>query len=86
MLARLSALRAVPRMAFVPVRYTSSQVEGSVAQSKGFSKKEKAHEDEYAHRHEMELLKKMRDEIAKKKVELEDLQKREDELTKKNNQ
>jgi len=51
-----------------------------VAQSKGFSKKEKAHEDEYVYRHEMELLTKMKAEIEKKKVELEALEKRQAEL------
>ncbi|KAH0579888.1 hypothetical protein H2248_002714 [Termitomyces sp. 'cryptogamus'] len=44
MLARFSALRSFPRLVVVPVRHTSSKVEGSVAQSKEFSKKEAAHE------------------------------------------
>lgn len=80
MLARFSAVRAVPRLVVVPVRYTTSGSEGSVAQSKGFSKKEKAHEDEYVHRHEMQLLAKMKAEIERKKVELEALEKKQAEL------
>ncbi|KAG5651533.1 hypothetical protein H0H81_008295 [Sphagnurus paluster] len=82
MLSRVTAIRALPRVAFVPARFASSQVEGSVAQSKGFSKKEKAHEDEYVHRHEMELLAKMRAQIEKKKLELDELQKKHEELEK----
>ncbi|KAG6907757.1 hypothetical protein DXG01_007511 [Tephrocybe rancida] len=64
MLTRISALRTIPRLAFAPVRYTSSQVEGSVAQSKGFKQKEKAHEDSYVHQREMELLTKMKAEVC----------------------
>ncbi|KAG5643186.1 hypothetical protein DXG03_001390 [Asterophora parasitica] len=62
MLSRISVVRSAPRLFVVPVRYKTSSVEGSVAQSKGFSKKEKAHEDEYVHRHELELLQKIRNE------------------------
>lgn len=36
MLARVSAIRRLPQLAVVSRRYASSQVEGSVAQSKGF--------------------------------------------------
>ncbi|KAJ8584022.1 hypothetical protein M405DRAFT_798561 [Rhizopogon salebrosus TDB-379] len=63
--------------------YTSSVKEGSVAQSKGFSKKEKAHEDEYARRHEAELLRKLKAEIEAKKDELAKLQEKHDEVNSK---
>ncbi|RDB17559.1 hypothetical protein Hypma_001000 [Hypsizygus marmoreus] len=79
---RISAVRRIPQLVIVPARFTSSQVEGSVAQSKGFSKKEKAHEDEYIHRHEVELLQKLKAEIEKKKTELDDLTKKHSELEK----
>ncbi|KAF5375438.1 hypothetical protein D9615_007973 [Tricholomella constricta] len=87
MLARISAIRRVQRLVVVPARYNSSnssRTEGSVARSKGFSKKEKAHEDEYVHRHEMELLQKMRAQIEKKKLELDALEKKQAELEKNN--
>ncbi|KAF8890706.1 hypothetical protein BD779DRAFT_243636 [Infundibulicybe gibba] len=80
MLSRLSVRRA-PRFTAIALRYSSSQVEGSVAQSKGFNKKEKAHEDEYARRHEAELLKKMREQIEAKKKELDNLEKEHQELS-----
>ncbi|KAG6829232.1 hypothetical protein H0H92_005234 [Tricholoma furcatifolium] len=82
MLARISALRTIPRVVVVPVRYQSGPTEGSVAKSREFGKKEKAHEDEYVHRHEMELLKKMREQIIAKKKELDALEKAEAELEK----
>ncbi|KAF9463344.1 hypothetical protein BDZ94DRAFT_1308861 [Collybia nuda] len=82
MLARITAVRRVPQLVFVPMRLKSSQVEGSVAQSKGFSEKERAHENEYARRHEIELLQKMRENIEKKKLELERLEKEREELEK----
>ncbi|KAJ7468692.1 hypothetical protein FB451DRAFT_1257021 [Mycena latifolia] len=78
MLCRISAVRRLPQLAVVPRRFTSSLNEGSVAQSKGFSEKEKAHENEYARRHEAQLLAKMRADIEKKKTELEQLQKEHD--------
>ncbi|KAG2076033.1 hypothetical protein BDR04DRAFT_814218 [Suillus decipiens] len=57
--------RRVPLTRIVLSRaYTSSIREGSVAQSKGFSKKEKAHEDEYARKHEAELLRKLKAEVC----------------------
>ncbi|KAG5730267.1 hypothetical protein E4T56_gene10564 [Termitomyces sp. T112] len=82
MLARFSALRSFPRLVVVPVRHTSSKVEGSVAQSKEFSKKEAAHENEYVHRHDLELLAKLKAEIEKKQQELDELHKVESELKK----
>ncbi|PFH50359.1 hypothetical protein AMATHDRAFT_61176 [Amanita thiersii Skay4041] len=81
MLARFTAARRLPQL--FAVRYSSSQVEGSVAKSKEFSKKEKAHEDEYIHRHEMEQLAKMRKQIEQKKAELEALEKEREALEKK---
>ncbi|KAJ7160874.1 hypothetical protein C8R46DRAFT_1105801 [Mycena filopes] len=83
MLSRLSALRRVPQLTAASKRFTSSLKEGSVAQSKGFSEKERAHENEYVRRTEAEKLKKLRAEIERKKNELDDLQKEHDaELTK----
>ncbi|EDR09691.1 uncharacterized protein LACBIDRAFT_319042 [Laccaria bicolor S238N-H82] len=76
--ARISVARRLPTV-FV-ARYTDGRVEGTVAQSKGFSKKEKAHEDEYIHRHEMELLQKMKKQIEARKKELEELQAQANEL------
>ncbi|KAF5326095.1 hypothetical protein D9611_000855 [Ephemerocybe angulata] len=67
--SRRAAVGAV-RMYTVPGR-----AEGSVAQSKGFSKKEKAHEDQYIHQHEQDQIRKLRDEVAKKQAELEKLEK-----------
>ncbi|KAJ7088567.1 hypothetical protein C8R43DRAFT_1050801 [Mycena crocata] len=75
MLSRISAARRLPQLVATSKRFTSSLKEGSVAQSKGFSEKEKAHENEYARRHEAQLLQKMRAEIEKKKTELEQLEK-----------
>ncbi|KAJ7278996.1 hypothetical protein C8J57DRAFT_1305235 [Mycena rebaudengoi] len=72
MLARISAVRRLPQ---ITARFASSAKEGSVAQSKGFSEKEKAHENEYARRHEQQLLQKMRAEIERKKTELAQLEK-----------
>ncbi|KAG2752219.1 hypothetical protein P692DRAFT_20724550 [Suillus brevipes Sb2] len=61
--------RRVPLTRLVLSRgYTSSVKEGSVAQSKGFSKKEKAHEDEYARRHEAELLRKLKAEVCTTRI------------------
>jgi len=48
--------------------------EGSTARDPGWSKKEKAVEDQYAHNREVEALTKMRKQAADKKKELEDLE------------
>jgi hypothetical protein len=72
MLARITVARRMPR-AFVA--HYSVRAEGSVAQSKTFNKKEKAHEDEYIHRQEMDKLNKLQKQIEKKKKELDDLEK-----------
>ncbi|KAJ7145777.1 hypothetical protein C8R44DRAFT_755849 [Mycena epipterygia] len=74
MLSRISIARRLPQLAAAPRRFASSVKEGSVAQSKGFSEKERAHENEYARRHETQQLQKMRAEIEKKKAELDDLE------------
>ncbi|KAI0742479.1 hypothetical protein C8Q80DRAFT_1188692 [Daedaleopsis nitida] len=76
MLARLatrSALRA-PRAAMTPVavRFYSD--------GNAFNKKEKAHEDQYARKHEQEQLEKLKKQIAAKKAELDQLQKEHDQL------
>ncbi|EGN94689.1 hypothetical protein SERLA73DRAFT_143542, partial [Serpula lacrymans var. lacrymans S7.3] len=70
MFTTLTAARRLPTLAGASRRFASSVKEGSVAQSQGFSKKEKAHEDEYARRHEAELLSKLKKEIEAKKQEL----------------
>ncbi|KAK7443550.1 hypothetical protein VKT23_015723 [Stygiomarasmius scandens] len=74
MLSRL-AVRRAPRVVFVSQRFTSSVKEGSVAQTKGFKDKESAHENEYARKHDAELLQKLKAQIEQKKIELEQLQK-----------
>ncbi|KAJ7657865.1 hypothetical protein DFH06DRAFT_1197347 [Mycena polygramma] len=73
MLSRISAVRRLPQLTATSKRFTSSLKEGSVAQSKGFSEKERAHENEYARRHEAQILEKMRADIEKKKAELDQL-------------
>ncbi|KAL0952782.1 hypothetical protein HGRIS_007007 [Hohenbuehelia grisea] len=75
MLARLTAVRRLPQVVSVSVRHSSSLKEGATAQSREFSKKEKAHEDQYVRQHEQELLKKLRDQIESKKQELANLEK-----------
>ncbi|CAK5271438.1 unnamed protein product [Mycena citricolor] len=71
--ARIAA-RRLPRALMTPKRFYSEDA-GSVAKSKGFNKKEQAHENEYARRHEAEQLAKMRANIEQKKTELEQLEK-----------
>ncbi|KAF8901072.1 hypothetical protein CPB84DRAFT_1962220 [Gymnopilus junonius] len=86
MLSRASALRRLPRAFAAPVRmYTENigRTSGSVAQSKGFDKKERAHEDQFIRRHEAELLAKLRAHIDARKNEIEELQKQEAELAQK---
>jgi len=48
--------------------------EGSVARSRGFDKKEKAHEDQYTRKHELEQLQKLRKDIEAKQKELAKLE------------
>ncbi|KAH9980583.1 hypothetical protein BJV74DRAFT_856287 [Russula compacta] len=63
MLARIS-LRPVSLAARVSMRsYTSSVKEGSVAASREFGKKEKAHEDQYIKQGERKKLEKLRAEV-----------------------
>jgi len=78
MLARI--FRARPVLA-APKYYTTSAKEGSVAQSKGFNKKEQAHENEYARRQEASQLQKLRKQIEAKKAELAELEKAHNEAT-----
>ncbi|KAH7872647.1 hypothetical protein F5879DRAFT_990143 [Lentinula edodes] len=88
MFSRL-AVRRVPRVATVSVRYSSSAKEGSVAQSRGFKERESAVEmlpnllDEYAHKQEHAKLMKLKAEIELKKIELEKLEKEHAEAEKK---
>jgi len=80
MLARIS-FRQVPLAARVYARsYTSSFKEGSVAASKEFGKKEKAHEDQYIKQEERRKLEKLKAKMEKKKAELAQLQKEHDEI------
>ncbi|KAF8201058.1 hypothetical protein K438DRAFT_2015454 [Mycena galopus ATCC 62051] len=74
MFSRLSVVRRLPQLTATSKRFTSSLNEGSVARSKGFSEKEKAHENEYARRQEARSLEKLRADIEKKKSELDQLQ------------
>ncbi|KAJ7583779.1 hypothetical protein C8J56DRAFT_192377 [Mycena floridula] len=80
---RTSAIR-VSRLNLV--RFTSSRVEGSVAQTQGFNKKEQAHENEYIHRKELERLQKMKLEVEQHKQQLEEITKSIDEQTAKANE
>jgi len=80
MLTRIS-FRQVPLAARVYARsYTSSFKEGSVAASKEFGKKEKAHEDQYIKQEERRKLEKLKAKMEKKKAELAQLQKEHDEI------
>ncbi|KAF7345062.1 INH1 subunit of the mitochondrial F1F0 ATP synthase [Mycena venus] len=74
MLSRISVVRRLPQLTATSKRFTSSLKEGSVAQSKGFSEKERAHENEYARRQEQQSLAKLKAEIERKKTELDQLQ------------
>jgi len=75
------ALRQLSLAARVSARsYTSSAREGSVAASREFGKKEKAHEDQYIKKEERRKLEKLRAEMEKKKAELAELQKEHDEI------
>ncbi|KAF8797661.1 hypothetical protein BYT27DRAFT_7204059 [Phlegmacium glaucopus] len=82
MLSRLSAVRRLPRT-FAVRYYTDGRTEGSVAQSKGFSKKEKAHEDQYIKQHEQQQLQKLKAQIDAKKAELNSLEQELEKNTKK---
>jgi len=81
MLARIS-LRQVSLAAKASARgYTSSVREGSVAASKEFGKKGKAHEDQFIKQEERKKLEKIRAQMEKKKAELAELQKAHDEIS-----
>ncbi|KAF8968740.1 hypothetical protein BDZ97DRAFT_1789779 [Flammula alnicola] len=83
MLSRISAARRLPRAFAAPVRlYTIGRTEGSVAETKSFGKKEKAHEDQYVHKHEVEQLAKLKEQIEAKKKELDTLEQAHKELQK----
>jgi len=81
MYSRIS-LRQLSLAARVSARsYTSSSKEGSVAASKEFGKKGKAHEDQYIKQEERRKLEKLRAEMEKKKAELAELQKEHDQIS-----
>jgi len=60
--------------------YSSSTREGSVAASREFGKKEKAHEDQYIKKEERRKLEKIKEKMEKKKSELAELQKEHDHI------
>ncbi|EKM76200.1 INH1, subunit of the mitochondrial F1F0 ATP synthase, partial [Agaricus bisporus var. burnettii JB137-S8] len=66
MLARLTAARRLPRV--LGVRFANTRAEGSVAQSREFSKKEKAHEDQFIREHERQQIKKLRERSMLRKL------------------
>ncbi|KIY48563.1 hypothetical protein FISHEDRAFT_73531 [Fistulina hepatica ATCC 64428] len=74
MLSRLSVARRVPQSLAFARSYTTSGSDGSVAQDHAWKGKERAAEDQFARRHEVELLEKMRREILKKRDELTKLE------------
>jgi len=81
-MSSLISIRQLSLAARASVRsYTSSTREGSVAASKEFGKKEKAHEDQYIKREERRKLEKLRAEMEKKKSELAELQKEHDQIS-----
>lgn len=49
---------------------------GSVAKSREFSKKEKAHEDQYARQKELEEIRKLRDQLKQVQEQVETLEKK----------
>jgi len=82
MLSRIS-LRQLSLGARASARsYTSSSREGSVAASREFGKKEKAHEDQYIKQAERKKLEKIRAEMEKKKAELAELQEEAEQISK----
>ncbi|KAJ3500583.1 hypothetical protein NMY22_g19214 [Coprinellus aureogranulatus] len=83
MLALRRAAAAVSSRRVATRAYSVGRTEGSVAESRGFNKKEKAHEDQYVKQHEADQLKKLRDSIKDKASELEKLKAQEAELAKK---
>ncbi|KAG6331426.1 hypothetical protein ID866_7659 [Astraeus odoratus] len=70
MLARITRISPVLRAPIAARMYSSGRSEGSVAQTREFGKKERAHEEEYTRRHDAELLRKLKAEIEAKKQEL----------------
>ncbi|KAH8115022.1 hypothetical protein DFH11DRAFT_1590984 [Phellopilus nigrolimitatus] len=69
---RAASFRRTPALTARAVR---AYTDGAVARSKEFSKKEKAHEDQFIKEHERAQIKKLRDQIEAKKAELEALEK-----------
>jgi len=75
------ALRQLSLAARVSARsYTTSAREGSVAASREFGKKEKAHEDQYIKKEERRKIEKLKEKMDKKKAELAALQKEHDQI------
>ncbi|KAL9710524.1 hypothetical protein Ac2012v2_006058 [Leucoagaricus gongylophorus] len=62
MLVRLTTVRRLPQTLGVRL-FSSIRPEGSVAQSKEFSKKERAHEDQFIRQHEQEQLRKLKADV-----------------------
>jgi len=81
MLSRIS-LRQLSLGARASARsYTSSAREGSVAASREFGKREKAHEDQYIKQEERKKLEKIKAKMEKKKAELAELQKEAEQIS-----
>ncbi|KIO32114.1 hypothetical protein M407DRAFT_241556 [Tulasnella calospora MUT 4182] len=77
---RLPALRGIAKRS-----YSDGRVAGATANSREFSKKEKAHEDQYIRLHEKEQLEKLRKLIAKQEADLANLKQQVEEQGKKTN-
>ncbi|KAL4077609.1 hypothetical protein J3A83DRAFT_4368940 [Scleroderma citrinum] len=74
MLARVSPTLYARRLSLAMRTYSTGRSEGSVAQTREFGKKEKAHEDEYARRHDAELLRKLKADIEAKQKQVAELE------------
>ncbi|KAJ2915357.1 hypothetical protein MD484_g5084, partial [Candolleomyces efflorescens] len=79
-LRTVAARRVVSRVPVAARSYTIGRSEGSVAESRGFNKKEKAHEDQYVHKHEAEQIAKLRAQIEAQEAEVAKLKEQEAEL------
>jgi len=87
MLSRTITLRRVSGVFVTQKRlFADSRKEGSVAQTKGFQTKEKAHEDQYVHRQNVVNLEKIKRKLEENREEGEKLQAEHDELAKKGQQ
>ncbi|KAG8833596.1 hypothetical protein FRB91_007106 [Serendipita sp. 411] len=79
LVAGLTSVRA-RTVAVVGARFYSQ--DGATARDPGWSKKEKAIEDQHAHNREVETIKKLREQLAKQQKELEEREKKLEEMKK----